>query len=228
MSDKQKVTERFMAAYGNRLTKERAEEVIFATSYHEAGHAALYSFIGGSSRFHSLSVVPVEGSTGRMEAGSDPLNLDFDGDPKNVAWDKAQAKCDVIISLSGPVAEAIAKDEYHSPVSEDVSWEPSLYESYNDWLEASDLGKAWVVAEALQSKTWPAFRIMVQLEKWTEEILRTPEVWDVVETLAGMLINSGVVLPDDYFPIGSKIYGRKFTDRLWKRRLLPKFPRKAA
>ncbi len=227
MNGKQEVIERFMAAYGKRMTRGRAVEIIFATSYHEAGHAALYSFIGDSSRFHGLSVIPEAGSTGRMQAGSDPLNLVFDGDSENVAWGKAQAKCDVIINLSGPVAEAIAKEEYFSPVCEDVSFDSLSYESLDVWREVSDLGRAWTVTEALQSKTWPAFRIMLQLEKWTEEILRSTEVWDVVETLAGLLINNGVVLPDDYFQIGSKIYGRKFKDRLWKRRLLPVFQRKA-
>jgi hypothetical protein len=230
MDDKQKVIERFMTAYGNRLTKERAEEIIFATAYHEAGHAAIHAFLGDDYiHFESLSVVPDEGSTGRiMRMGISPVVVDHDGDPSFVSWDKARAKCRMIFCLSGPVAEAIAQDMYFSLVSEDVQWDSFLYESYDDWLESSDLGKAWSMAEALQSKTWPPFRVMAQMEKWTEEVLRYPEVWEVVETLAGMLINNGVILPDEYFPVGYKIYGRKFTNRIWKRRLLPMFQRKAA
>lgn len=231
LSGKGMVVERVMAAYhdvhGIQLTRKRAEEIIFSTSYHEAGHAALYSFtgIGCGARFDCLSVIPDISSSGRMQAGSDPLNLDFNGDPWNVAWDKAHAKCDVLLSLSGPIAEAIANDEYYSLLSESeypAEWDFLRYKTFADWQAGSDMGRAWTVAEALQSNTWPAFRVMAQMEKWTEEILRTPEVWDVVETLAGMLINNGVILRDDYFSIGSKIYGRKFSDRIWKRRLHPK------
>ncbi len=237
MSGRQEVMKRFVAGYKSLvpdiknideiLTREKVEKMIHAIAYHEAGHAAIHAFLGDDySHFDSLSIIPENGSMGRLSrARMMPFDFSHNGDPAIMDILKERAKSRIILSLAGPVAEAIAKGEYSPHLIDEENpeiWDCLSFDTIEDWRAGCDMGKAWTMAEAIQSRPWPAYRIMRQLETWTEEMLRTPDVWQVVETLAEMLINKGEILEDDYYPVADEICMRKFLDRFWARRMIPK------
>jgi len=198
----------------HEFIRERMKQVAF----HETGHAAANTFLGviGSAHFEGLSIVPDHGSLGRVTHSRVTPFVVF-GD-KPTRCDHVKGKKTMIFHLAGRVAESRINDDM-------ISLEDAVIDGWEDvgseeeWRQKVDEGKALDIAEALSNKTWPPFRILLMMEKWTNELMDIPEVWGVVQALAEQLIKKGEILDYEVFRKMTKPIDFKWTEYpVWERR----------
>lgn len=162
-------------------------EKIRKTAYHEAGHVAARMFTGHEAgHIIHVSIIPegfIDGHERSNRNYAESLLSDYHEEAK-----RANGRCLLLGLLAGRGAEyrIAAPDEREDILDENAIWEQGEE-------EGTDLFRALRVADVLARPGMPARRVLALAEKWTVEMLALPEVWRTVETLAGTLLERGII-----------------------------------
>lgn len=108
-------------------------------------------------------------------------------------------------------------------------WE-SCFDYWNwedgDEEEGTDVARARRIAEIMAKPYMPVNRILNIADKWALEMLRMPAIWNVVETVAGKLIEQGEITDEIEELLNLAYDDANFPSVYhlpkWKRRILPK------
>lgn len=188
-----------------------------ATAYHESGHAAVNAFLGvyGLSHFEGITMIPMHAYKGCVWH-SRILPLRFSKVPKAIL--QIQGKMRILFLLAGRVSENKAGYVDGLPFDDLFEWGTSDCDTEDEWRRSTDEGKALEVAELLSSKTWPPFRILYMMGKWTRELIDISDVWSVIERMAQRLIEEGELNFDQYYELIQPISYKYPGYPAWKRR----------
>ncbi len=183
---------------------------IKSTAYHEAGHAAVNSFFGEEyTHFRCLTIIPNQKYMGSFshDRGS------------NIMATREKIYTNMSMKLAGRLAEKQLLGE--SGMIEDEIEEKLWLEEYvEENAVLDDLTGALRLAEGIAVKGWPPLRILKMVEAWTEDLLKSPVVWGVVEKLAYRLMDVGEINDfEEFESIVGPIVFKSFGSPEWKRRL---------
>jgi hypothetical protein len=198
---------------------EMIQESIVKTAYHESGHVAVNAFLGvhGLSHFEGATIIPNQDNLGKVtHSRIFPLTRSL-GFPERLL--QIQGRTRIMVDLAGRVAVNEAGYDYDLSFDDLFDWDFSGCETEEEWRRSTDEGRALEIAELLSSKTWPPFRILNMLEKWTHELIEIPAVWDVIEAIAHRLIVEGELNYDQHYELVEPIVYQWLKYPIWKRRL---------
>ncbi len=187
-------------------------------AYHEAGHAAAEVFLEGKeSNFRGINIIPTKDRLGVFMQLKTPYR--FDDWPNRYGWIYGQWK--IIGLLSGRMAEKRFDPDIQW-IQDEVAFaiDPDYFseDEQNEW-RATDEGKAYDIAQQMEKRGWPWYRILNLMEQWTDEFLNIPVVWNVVENIAGRLIDAGEITDhDEYCSLIDPICHKWFNFPVWRRR----------
>jgi hypothetical protein len=184
------------------------------TAYHEAGHVASRMFTGHEdAHITMVSVIPDDDTIGRviLERCCDANNLkEYPPVLRQLTGRKM-----LLGHLSGRGAEMrVSTPDDQLEILDDDNWCEEIEP------EDSDCIKAKRVSEVMAKPRMPAYRIIKLAEKWTNEMMDIPDVWQAVERCASLLYKRGYI--DDKEEIGNlfeKIRWTSFRLPKWRRRL---------
>jgi len=174
---------------------------IKAIAHHEAGHMAATAFFEGNvSHFEKITIIPTKDCQGFFRQ-SRIIPFSFRNFPGRIGWIRGQMA--IIQALSGRMAEK-RFDPYIETIDDAVNngygWELSDYPSEEDWLKKSDEGRVYEIANLMQKRGWPWYRILNMVEAWTDDFLNIPIVWQTVKNIAARLLDAGGITDfDEYY-----------------------------
>ena len=182
-------------------------------AYHEAGHAVAKAFVQLEfSHITHISIIPDEQFVGRVRVERPYAETTLKHQPPHVIRTKGKQ---LLLSLLAGRGAAYRVDDPEKR-------EEILDDWTEDWEdETSDLYRARSIARLMSKPGRSLYSVMVQAEKWTNEMLDMPPVWQAVEDIASALILRGVIEDNDELfgfvenmPLGMEL-------SKWKRRLYP-------
>ena len=192
------------------------------TAYHEAGHFAAKMFTGLElSNTQLLSIIPNEDTLGRMKCERSYTEASLEQLPFELQITNGLRL--LMEQYAGYATTMIlGKSEYKTLLK--YLWAEEEEEMYDHINETSDLNRARRICRILAIHYMPEARIHRLVRGWTLEMLRIPEVWNAVETVAELLISKGEITNDknelsdliDFLNVKSI-----FVIPKWKRRILP-------
>jgi hypothetical protein len=184
------------------------------TAHHEAGHAAVSAFFGENhTHFKEITIIPEQGCGGRF---SQSRVFQFIISRQD-GWIKIAG------FLAGRLSEKRVNDDFQTiaEIIENREWEfDDIEETEDDWRANTDEGKALTIAELISKRGWPPLRTLEMVERWTDNLLSDPCVWNVVEKIAKRLLAVGSITEfDEYESLVKPILFQWIKYPEWKRRL---------
>jgi len=164
-------------------------ELIKETAYHEAGHFIARVFTGLElSHVKLISIIPDKENLGRMRGERAFAETCLNQMPPSVQ--RVQGIQLLLEIYAGYGSVMLNKSEYKSLV--EYLWEEEE-EAMDDDNEGFDINRAQEICEIMSRPYMPKERIHRLAQMWTMEMLRIPEVWNAVETVAEILISKGEI-----------------------------------
>ena len=191
-------------------------------AYHEAGHFAAKMFTGLElSHTQLLSITPKEDSNGQMKCERSYTEALLEQMPFEMQITNGLR---LLMEQYAGYATAMILDKSEYKTLLKYLWAEAEEEMYDNINETSDLNRARRICRILAIHYMPEARIHRLARGWTLEMLRIPEIWHAVETVAELLISKGEITNDknelsdliDFLNVKSIFMIPK-----WKRRILP-------
>lgn len=206
-----------------KKAKGGENDALLPQAYHEAGHAAMYFFFGEAEDLHSVDIIP---NTQNSRAGrTSAMTFDRQRELMSVSvgcddYRRIEAITWIMIDLAGYSAE----NKVAFPDCPGRNWlEVERENQFWDPDPVSDFSKAEGVARAFCGEGRSHWGFISRLGRWTDEAIRSPRMWKVVEVLTAELLGNDRLEgktawrimkdawgPGDLFPYVST--------RTWKRR----------
>jgi hypothetical protein len=157
-----------------------------SVAYHEAGHFTAKFFTRFElSHIYSLSIIPNKETVGRMSLERSLAEVLLDKYPPPLQ--RTNGFMLLLHYFSGFRAEMILENS-EEQTGLDYWWEDPSEEN-----ESSDIQRAIRIADIMSRPYMPRRRILSLADKWTEEMLTIPAVWNVVVTVSKILISKGEI-----------------------------------
>lgn len=192
------------------------QNIIRKTAYHEAGHFAARCFTMVESPFGvSISIIPEHGRIGSLNYDR-AFTVDLlESSPQS--FQRRYGRMLILEYLAGAGAEII------TGLSEGFKSILHYSDKNNSHINGniiSDCSNAIRVTNIMATPYMTPYKNLQLLKKWTLEMLRIPEVWSIVENLAGKLIAQGTIVEDDICKIMAESdFPCIFDLPKWRRRL---------
>jgi hypothetical protein len=192
-------------------------------AYHEAGHFAAKMFTGLElSHTQLLSIIPNEDSNGQMKCERSYTEALLEQMPFEMQITNGLRL--LMTQYAGYATAMILDKSEYKNLLQYLRAEEEGEMLYDDINSISDLNRARRICRILAIHYMPEARIHRLARGWTLEMLRIPEIWHAVETVAEVLISKGKITNDknelsdliDFLNVKSIFMIPK-----WKRRILP-------
>jgi hypothetical protein len=176
------------------------------TAYHEAGHAAMLWFLGGSAVRIAMWGIDDDESVAHVQTAglpAPPLLIAISrGLDERVGT--VLGSFSAMVHLAGPCAEnRVGKNK--------PDWCRWLLDDPDSKPANSDTARAFAVTDAATGATDPNHRTVYDFlrwrGRWTDECLGEPRTWAVVEALAGRLLRADVLDEDEIRDVTSAACG---------------------
>ncbi len=170
-----------------RKNWSRLRAMMRSTAYHEAGHVAARMFTG-LEPWHvvHVSIIPDAKTTGRERSERNFAEVALAHYPPPLMRCAGRSLLLGMLAGRGAEARVAAPDDREDILDDDALW-------MQGEDEGTDLFRAMRIADTMARPGMPAHRVLNMAARWTEEMLALPDVWRCVETLAGMLIERGII-----------------------------------
>ncbi len=143
----------------------------------------------------------------------------FDMWPERLGWIHGQMK--IIEFLAGRMAQKRLDPDIrwiHDEIFDSMPDDSFPEDEKNQW-RTTDEGRVFDIAQQMEKRGWPWYRILNLMEQWTDEFLNIPVVWNVVKNTAGKLIDAGEITDhDEYCSLIDPIYFKWTAFPVWRRR----------
>jgi hypothetical protein len=166
---------------GGDMAIDKVRRLMKIISYHEAGHLAAMAFT--NPYFSEPPLVTIIGAEDADWAGK------VVGGPKKFLLEDLQRSGmkHLIVLLAGRGAEARVDAKYSPRILEKNALREAIQ------TKDGDIFCAWEMAEIMARSGLPARRVLAQAEKMTVDMLKMPDVWRCVETLAEKVLERGTL-----------------------------------
>jgi hypothetical protein len=189
-------------------------DMVRRTAYHEAGHVAGRVFAGnGCGNIIHIAIIPDKINNGRVRMRQDLSEAYLESYPPPLMRTAGRCLLLELLAGRGAAARIAAPEDREDILDDDALW-------LEGEQEGTDLFRALRVAEIMARPGMPARRVLALAEKWTVEMLALPDVWECVETLAGVLLERGTIEdPAEIMAACEPILDMGLTLPKWRRRL---------